>query len=850
MAGFKKFKVYPSIPEKLSALKEIIYNLWFSWNPQATLLFSRMDEELWKKVNGNPVKLLGEIDQIRLEELANDDSFVIELESIHRQLTQYKKGLGDGVSTKDFAIAYFSLEYGLNESLPIYSGGLGILSGDHIKSASDVGLNLFGVGLLYQTGYFQQYLNQDGWQQEFYKINDFHNMGVSEITGENDAPVIFELDFPGRQIAVKAWKLEVGRIYIYLLDTNISPNSEQDRNLTAQLYGGDREIRLQQEILLGIGGMKLIEILNLSPAAIHMNEGHSAFAAFERARLLMKKHDLAFQEAAEVVRKSGIFTTHTPVPAGNDVFDSGLIRKYFSQYVLELGISIEDFLKLGRIHPENLHENFSMTVAAINHSTYINGVSQLHARVSRKMWKEIWPQTPDEHIPIHAITNGIHTATWISQEMTELFQRYLGAQWQQNQDNPQLWDKISKVPDPELWKVHEYRRRRLIQFVRRILQKQLEDKGVSRLFIDEAKEALNPEALTIGFARRFATYKRGNLILKDPARLLKILMDTQRPVQIIFAGKAHPQDAEGKRIIEHIIHFINSNHLQKKVVFMENYDIGISRYMLQGVDVWLNNPLRPLEACGTSGMKATANGVLNLSVLDGWWDEAYDFNNGWAIGNGEEYKDRHYQDSVESKAIYSILENDIVPLFYQRDSYGLPREWINMMKNGFKSIASFYNTQRMVKDYNTSFYKPAIDNFMKLRQKEFAQTRQFIQWKSDIQKDFHKISVSHITYSPDLEYKINEPIQLQAILKLGNIKPEDINVSIYYGNLSAQQTLEDSNLHQLIDVQAVEGGNPGEFIYSGSILCRKTGDFGFKLRITPQHPLMANPYEMNLIKWE
>ena len=809
-----------------------------------------MDEELWKKVNENPVKLLGKIDQKRLEELANDEGFLIELENIHTQLGQYKKKPSGKTTKKSLPIGYFSLEYGLKESLPIYSGGLGILSGDHIKSASDIDLNLFGVGLLYQTGYFQQYLNQDGWQQEFYKINDFHNMGVLELTDTNDMPVVFQLDFPGRKIAVKAWKLEVGRVFIYLLDTYIPPNSDADRNLTAKLYGGDSEMRLQQEILLGIGGMKLIDLLNLSPAAIHMNEGHSAFAAFERARLLMTKHNLDFHEASEVVKKSGIFTTHTPVPAGNDLFDTGLIKKYFNDYVKGLGISIEEFLKLGRIHPENHNENFSMTVAAIKHSTYINGVSQLHSRVSRNMWKEIWPQAPYEHVPIHAITNGIHTATWISQEMAELFQRYLGLQWQQKQDNLQHWDKIYKIPDPELWKVHEYRRRRLVQFVRMRLQKQLEDKGVSRLFIDEAKEALNPEALTIGFARRFATYKRGNLILKDPARLLKILCDNSRPVQIIFAGKAHPQDTEGKKIIEHIIHFINTNHLLKKVVFLENYDIGIARYMLQGVDVWLNNPLRPLEACGTSGMKATANGVLNLSVLDGWWDEAYEFNNGWAIGNGEEYKDRRYQDDVESKAIYSILENDIVPLFYRRDSYGLPREWIKMMKNGFKSIASFYNTQRMVKEYNDKFYQPAAENFSKLSTQSFEQARQFIQWKKNIQKEFHNISVVNVQYNQGLEYKINEPIHIQATLKPGNIKPEDIDVSVYYGNLSGQLTLENSQIQQLKEIKPVEGSVPGQYIYSGSIICRKTGDFGFKLRITPQHPFMVHPYELSLVKWE
>ncbi len=847
MTVFKTFKVVPDIPGKLSPLNDLAYNLWFSWNPEAVKLYIRMDGDLWRRVRGNPVKMLMEVDQVRLDELASDEGYVVEVQRVHKKFMDYLSALKPEQEGKESRIGYFSMEYGLTESLPIYSGGLGVLSGDHIKSASDLNLNLIGVGLLYRNGYFQQYLNQDGWQQEFYNTYDFHNMGIKEVKGEDGGSLEIEMALANRKIYLKAWKLEVGRIPIFLLDADIPENSEADRKLTAQLYGGDREMRLQQEILLGIGGVQLCKKLGLPPSVLHMNEGHSAFAAFERARQLMKKHSLIFAEAIEVSRKSGIFTTHTPVPAGNDVFDSGLMHKYFENYAQELGISIEDFLKFGRVQPDNPQEPFSMTVAAIRNSTYINGVSRLHGRVSRKMWRNIWPQIPHEHIPIKAITNGVHVATWVSFEMAELLDRYFGVNWQFKQDQPALWQKIENIPDPEIWNVHEYCRRKLVRFVRERLQLQLMNKGASRLLIDEAREALNPEALTIGFARRFATYKRGNLILKDPDRLLRIINNPERPVQLVFAGKAHPQDQEGKKVIESLIHFINANQLIKKVIFIENYDIQVGRCLLQGVDVWLNSPLRPLEACGTSGMKAAANGVLNLSVLDGWWDEAYDHTSGWAIGSGEEYRDRHYQDEVESKAIYSILENDIVPLFYRRDSYGLPREWIKIMKRAFVSIASVYNTQRMVMDYNQLFYRKAARYYRSLSQDDFNQSRDFIQWQDQVKKDFNNIRVTQVVYDEQQQYKISDRIKVEVRVFLGKIKPDDVEVGVYYGNMGGDGLLKESEVESLPEVK--EAGN-GEYIFSGHLVCKKTGDFGFKIRITPQHPLMADPYEMKLALWD
>jgi len=845
MEPFRKFKIIPDIPEPLQALSELAFNLWFTWNPEAIKLFIQMDSDLWEATSHNPVRMLGEINQDRLEELAHDEGFIMELERVAEQLHQYVHNQKSVNDSRGCAVAYFSAEYGLTDTLPIYSGGLGILSGDHVKSASDLNLNFRGVGMLYQLGYFQQYLNQDGWQQDFYQTNDFHNMQVSEVR-ENDLPVEIELALPGRHVFLKAWEIRVGRVSLYMLDANTERNSEEDRRLTAQLYGGNRETRLQQEIILGIGGLRLLDRLGIQVDVIHMNEGHSAFTTFERARLLMKKKGLTFAEAIVAAKKSSVFTTHTSVPAGLDEFVPDLMTKYFTEYVRELGITMDQFLAYGRFNPTAGQENFSMTVAAMRNSTYINGVSSLHADVSRKMWRGLWKETPEEHIPIHGITNGIHIPTWISFEMNDLYERYLGSKWREKQDYPDAWEKVLNIPDPELWNVHEIRRRRLVSFTRQRLKRQLAARGASNQLINDSQEVLNPQALTIGFARRFATYKRGTLIFRDPERLISLLNNPDRPVQIIFAGKAHPQDQYGKEFIKNIIHFIQTHHLRRKIVFIEDYDINVARYLVQGVDIWLNNPLRPLEACGTSGMKAACNGVLNFSVLDGWWDEAYDLQNGWAIGNREAYQDQEYQNEVESKAIYSILENDIVPRFYERGSDGLPRDWIKMMKRSLLSIASFYNTHRMVKEYYTRFYKSAKRNAMALQEHEYTPLREFVLWKERIKSQFHDIRIENVSYNASRLYKIREKMDVSAQVKLGSIQPDEVRVDVYSGQLQADGMVRNSSIEPLTEVEALPGGT---YRFSGILPLEGTGQYGFRIRITPAHPLINDPYELNLVLW-
>ncbi|MCU0275880.1 MAG: alpha-glucan family phosphorylase [Acidobacteria bacterium] len=846
MGNFRKFKVVPDLPEKLKPLLEIAGNLWLTWNPEAIKLFITLDGDLWERSQHNPMRMLGEISQEKLEELTHDEGFLSEVQRVGEQLDQYLHLVRGINHAQQVSIAYFSAEYGLSDTLPIYSGGLGILSGDHIKAASDLNFHFHGVGLLYQLGYFQQYLNMDGWQQDFYQVNDFHNMQVQEVMRPDGTPLEVELDFPGRRVFLRVWRILVGRVTIYMLDSNHEKNSDHDRRLTAQLYGGNPEMRLQQEIILGIGGVKMLDALGIQVTAVHMNEGHSAFTPFERARVLMKDKGLSFAEALETVRQSSIFTTHTNVQAAFDVFSPEMIRAYFAPFLRELGISHSEFMAYGRVHPDNQHESFSMTVAAVKNSAFVNGVSALHAEVSRDLLKNLWPAVPPEHVPIQPLTNGIHIPSWVSFEMNDLFERYLGSKWRERQDYRDAWEKVQNIPDPELWSVHEIRRRRLIAFTRQRLHRQLLAKGASNLLISESQEALNPTALTIGFARRFATYKRAYLIFKDRERLLKILNNPERPVQLVFAGKAHPQDQAGKELIKNIIAFMSNEHLRSKIAFIEDYDINVARYLVSGVDIWLNTPQRPLEACGTSGMKAACNGVLNFSVLDGWWDEAYDLKNGWAIGNRESYTDKEYQDEVESKAIYSILEKDIIPLFYERGSDGLPREWIRMMKHSLVTIASRFNTSRMVKEYFSRFYLPASENFARLSADAFAPARELVGWKNRMRADFPQVRIEEVRADTGRTYKSGERFQVQADLFLGKVPPEEIRVDAYFGTMVGEDVLQNSALARLGDV---ETSGEGRFRFSGFIPCGRTGSFGFKLRVTPFHPLLLDPYEMGLVLW-
>ena len=707
MRPLRTFTIEPHLPDELAPLLEVAYNLRWAWDADAQNLFRRLDPDRWEETHHNPVAMLGRIEQERLTEMAGDQGFLSHLGRVHAGLKQYIEQPGWWTRTYGEVtqpiVAYFCAEFGITECLPIYSGGLGVLAGDHLKSASDLDVPLVAVSLLYQQGYFRQRLNADGWQLELYPRNDFPNMPVEVVRDDGGSPLTIEIDVPGRRMKAQVWLVRVGRIRLYMLDTNVPENAPEDRHITAQLYGGDQEMRIRQELVLGIGGVRMLQALGLAPKAYHMNEGHSAFLGLERIRLLIAEQGVTFAQAAEAVAASNVFTTHTPVPAGKDAFEVWLIDKYFSDYWPQLELSREQFLALGRQEPDNAEEPMSLTVLALRLSGFRNGVSELHGQVSRKLWDGVWAGMPTPEVPIRAITNGIHTPSWISHDMAALYDRYLGPGWHEKPAKADVWQAANHIPDTELWRTHERRRERLVVFARQRLAEQLAKRGASSSEMASAEEILDPEALTIGFARRFATYKRANLLLADTDRLAKLLCDPDRPVQVIFAGKAHPRDNPGKDLIRQIIHIARQEPFHRSVVFLEDYDVNVARYLVQGVDIWLNTPLRPMEASGTSGMKVAANGGLNVSILDGWWAEGYDPSVGWAIGSGETYDDLEYQNSVESQALYDLLEKEVVPTFYDRGPDKLPRRWVAKMKATMCKLAPRFNTNRMVREYAEIF---------------------------------------------------------------------------------------------------------------------------------------------------
>jgi len=847
--AFDTFRIKATLTGELSALEDLAYNLRWTWHPETVDLFRRLDPDLWNDTRHNPVKMLGLISQEKLSQAASDDAFVALLDRVYKNLVEYMSAStwfsGKYGVHESPRIAYFSMEYGLTECMPIYSGGLGILAGDHLKSASDLGLPLVGVGLLYQQGYFQQYLNADGWQQERYPFNDFYNLPLWLEIDQHGHPVLAEIQFPGRVVYCRIWGAQVGRIPLYLLDTNTPENSDADRKITYQLYGGDIEDRIKQEIVLGIGGMRALRKLGLHVKVCHMNEGHAGFLSFERIRHRKQKDNLSIQEAMQVVKAGTVFTTHTPVPAGIDEFQPSLIEKYLGYYLDQAGIGLNEFLALGRHDPDNTHEPLNMALYALRTAAGANGVSKLHGEISRKMWQGIWPKISADEVPIEHITNGIHISSWISHEMSELYDRYLGPNWAVDPSDKNIWKRVERIPDVELWRIHERRRERLIAFTRRRLMEQLRRRGASAWEVERARETLNPEALTIGFARRFATYKRATLLLRDKDRLRKILTSTDRPVQFIFAGKAHPRDNGGKELIKELIHFARSHNVRNHFVFLENYDINVARYLVQGVDVWLNTPRRPHEASGTSGMKVLPNGGLNLSILDGWWCEGYDSRTGWAIGAGENYDDPNYQDEIESKALFDVLENDVIPLFYDYSSNALPRKWISLVKNSIMRLCPIFCTDRMVKEYTEKFYMNAYDNWNRLSENEFARTRELVEWKEYIKKHWHNVEIASASIQ-EKEADVGFALKVDAEVDLGGLKPEDVLVQTCSGHLDADYNITGGNA---FDMKYVGPSSGNLFCYEGFIPCDESGLYGYSVRILPRHIELIDHFDLELMRW-
>ena len=847
----RTFQVFPDIPAPLMPLLELARNLWWVWHPDAVELFRRLDRKLWDDVYHNPVKLLGRIPQDKLAAAAEDDGYIAHLKRVYDAFKFHLEEHGwfhQNHHDKDkMRVAYFSAEFGLHECLPIYSGGLGVLAGDHLKSASEIGLPLTGVGLLYRNGYFQQYLSADGWQQENYPELDFYNLPIEPLRYTDGTSVQVRVDLPDNAVFCKVWKAQIGRVPLYLLDTNLPENSPADREITARLYGGGSENRIKQEIVLGIGGVRALEALNVTPTVYHMNEGHSAFLALERIRVLIEANNaLTFDEARQQVMGTNVFTTHTPVPAGIDFFSPELILKYFKGFIPSLKLDEEGFLALGREDVSNKKQGFSMAVLAIRLADQYNAVSALHGDVSRKMWHNLWPAVPEMEVPIRHVTNGIHTRTWLSPDIMYVLDRYLGESWMSDPTDHSVWDGVAQIPDEELWRAHERGRERLVGWVRGTLKDQLLRRGATYEDVNIADEVLDPEALTIGFARRFATYKRGALLLRDPARLRRLLEDAKRPIQFVFAGKAHPADHEGKELIKAIVNFARDPAIRRRFVFVENYDMNVARYLVQGVDVWLNTPRRPYEASGTSGMKAAANGVLNCSVLDGWWVEGYSPDVGWAIGRGEIYPDASYQDQLEGQALYDILEKQLVPLFYNRSVDNFPREWIGRMKNCMRKLAPMFNTNRMVREYAEGFYIPAMKRGLELGKENLKRAIALAHTKDMYRAKWGGIKVVGVHTSGNGHYKVGDKMQVEALLDLPEMQPIDLAVQLFAGPISTSGEIEQP---QVLTMQHSRQMAPNRHLFTGTIECRTSGRQGFAVRVVPGNPDLATPFEPGLIIW-
>ncbi len=843
------FTVAPVFPEKLNRLHHLYENLYWTWNPTIRECLRSIDPTLWYKTNHNPLRMLQQLPHERLAELAEDQNFLKcyqealnELDAYLNGTTWYKEQRGD----QQERIAYLSAEFGLHESIPLYSGGLGVLSGDHTKSASDLGLPVTCVGLMYQMGYFRQRLTLDGTQLETYDLNDSSTLPLKEVTGPDGKPIMIVVEYPKGPVTARIWRLDAGRVPIYLLDTNIADNTVPEyRSIADVLYGGDSETRIMQEILLGIGGLRALRAIGIEPTVTHSNEGHSAFLMLERIRVLIAELGLGFAEAAELTAAGSVFTTHTPVPAGNDVFTAEMMTKYFEGYWPGLGLNRDEFLSLGRLTPSDTNEGFSMTVLALKLASARNGVSQLHGEVSRSMWKNIWPNLPVSEAPITGITNGVHTHTWVADPMRTLFDRYLGPAWRTAISEPATWEKVSAIPDTEFWHAKQSLRHDMIAYIHHRLDDQQSEWYSRSAEGRDLERILDPEILTIGFARRFATYKRATLLFRDEKRALRLFSDPERPIQLVIAGKAHPKDLPGKEFIRKVIEFIWKNNLQGRIVYVEDYDMAVARRITQGCDVWLNTPRRPLEASGTSGMKAAINGTINLSILDGWFPEGYDGTNAFAIGDGQEFGDQENQDEFESRKLYQILEEQVIPDFYDRNDEGVPERWTARQRRALETMVGQFSADRMVKEYAERSYFTCSDRYRRLYADHGAKTRDLIGWKRFVAQGWNEVRFDGVSTDGTASPHVGQEIRVTARLVPGSLRPNDIQVQAYYGAVDPDGLVSNG---VAVPLEAV-GKDHDVVIYSGMVRLERAGQAGIAVRALPYHPDLVSFADMNMVKW-
>lgn len=851
MKVYGRITVFPIMPARINRLYELAYNLWWSWHPEARTLYSELDTNLWEQVGHNPVRFLSGIEPAKLEQAATNTEYLTHYDSVIQDFDHYIHPHPDETwFTKTYpeltgkSIAYFSAEFGLHESLPIYSGGLGILAGDHCKEASDLGIPLIGIGFLYPQGYFAQCISRNGMQEAIYDKLDFSQVPAVPALGPDGNEVVINVDLPGRRLYAKVWKLVVGRVPLYLMDTDVAPNTPADRELSARLYGGDHEMRISQEIVLGIGGVRALRALGIQPAGWHLNEGHAAFLSLERCRELVAT-GFSFHEAREVVSANALFTTHTPVPAGNDTFHYDLVDKYFHSYWDQLGLNRDQFLDVAR-EDHGWGPTYSMTVLAMKLTGYHNGVSKLHGGVSRKMWQFLWPGLDINEVPIGSITNGVHTFSWISPELNQLFGRYLASDWGQRVDDAEFWNThIQHIPDAELWQTHKKRKEDLINYARRRLKQQHLRLGEGAAQISEIEQMLNPDALLIGFARRFATYKRATLIFRDRTRLLQMLNDPKRPVQIIFAGKSHPADEPGKALIQHIYQLSRSEEFRGKIVFLENYDIDMARYLVAGTDLWLNNPIRPHEASGTSGQKAALNGQPNCSILDGWWDEGHNGTNGWAIGEQREYHDQEAQAEADSLSLYHLLEQEIIPTFFDQNAQGVSVRWVSYMKDAIRTCAPQFSMRRMLKEYTTHYYVPEIRTSTQIEENHFEHIRTLAAWKQRIQQSWKHLEL-YVDGRRTGQLSLGESIEVHAWVRAEGLTPDDLCVELVY---SETGTTQQTSSTQSQTMNYVKREQDGSYRYDTSFQPADSGSIVYNVRVIPCHPALTGKYELGLIRW-
>ena len=854
MYVFNRITVNPQLPKRIEKLSEIANNLWWSWNTEFLRLFRKIDKDLWEKSGKNPIKFLKEVSQEKLETASKDIIFLHEYDKNVENFESYMESKDTWFANKypenkKDLIAYFSAEYGLDETIPIYSGGLGILSGDHLKSASDLGIPLVAVGLLYKNGYFHQKINGNGEQETEYHDIDIHDLPIHPVKTEEGEDLIIYLKFPKRRIYLKVWQINVGRVKLYLLDSDIEKNNPEDRDVTLRLYGGDQEMRIRQEIVLGMGGVNLLtRALKLEPTIYHMNEGHSSFLILELIKNVIKEKQVSFEVARDIVSSQTVFTTHTPVPAGNDIFPISLVEKYFKDFWPRLAITREEFLKMGMKPCQDLENGFNMGILALKVAGKKNGVSKLHGAVSRELFADVWPEIAANESPIGYVTNGIHTCSWLSPNLKQLYNKYLIPYWQDKIQYDYVWEKIKNIPDEKLWEAHQARKEKLLNIVKNNVTERLRRSGYNYEDINSITSKLNPNALTIGFARRFATYKRATLIFKDLERITQILNNSDRPVQLIFAGKAHPADKQGQDLIKFIHDVSMMPQFKGKIFLLENYNIAMSRYLISGVDVWLNNPRRPMEASGTSGQKASVNGVINFSVLDGWWAEGYNQKNGCRIGFNSDYESYEAQDVTDSQNIYETLEQKIIPAYYNKEKNGISKEWLDYMKESIISTGGKYSTSRMLSDYTSQFYIP-LCNLHNKYYKDLSDVTRFNTWKNDMYRNWKDIKITQKEDNlNNIAIDAGKCITVRCQVELPNINPEHISVECYYGKILENGVVEDISIIPMQQIKPkVESRKNYE--YETKIELKTGGNYGYTFRVMPKHEMLLESANMDLVKW-